>query len=308
MNPQPILSVLVLEFGWKRIVTASATTTESNPREFVVYTDESDKDGKYFSNFYGGALVRSTDLREVIERLEASKRRLNLFQEVKWQKVTANYLQKYVELMGEFFDLVAADKIKVRIMFTQNRFVPKGLTPEQRRIGYYLLYFQFLKHAFGLPFANRVSSPISVRLNLDQLPNNREQNATFKGYVLGLNLNPRFRAARVGFRADQIAEVRSHDHVLMQCLDVALGAICFRLNDKHKDKPAGERIRGKKTIAKEKLYKFLLGRIRGIRPGFNIGDTTGKDGDWSNLWNHSYRHWKFIPKDHDIDGTRDKPK
>ncbi len=30
-------------------------------REFVIYTDESDKDGRYFSNFYGGALVRSTE-------------------------------------------------------------------------------------------------------------------------------------------------------------------------------------------------------------------------------------------------------
>lgn len=282
-------------------------TIKTSPREFVIYTDESDKDGRYFSNFYGGVLVRSTDLRETIERLEACKQRLNLFGEVKWQKVTANYLEKYVELMDEFFDLVTADKVKVRIMFTQNRFVPKGLTPEQRRIGYYLLYYQFLKHAFGLPFANRGSESVSVRLNLDQLPNNREQNAMFKGYVLGLNLNPQFRAARISFRADQIAEVSSHDHVLMQCLDVVLGAMCFRLNDKHKEKPAGQRLRGKKTIAKEKLYKFLHGRIRAIRRGFNIGDTTGKDGDWSNLWNHSYRHWKFIPKDHEIDATKDKP-
>ena len=287
---------------------ASKAVARRRPREFIIYTDESEKDGKYFSNFYGGLLVRSTDLRNAIEGLEACKLRLNLFGEVKWQKVTANYLGKYIELMGEFFDLVANDKVKVRIMFTHNRFVPTGLTPEQRRIEYYLLYYQLLKHAFGLPYSNPGPEPVHVRLNLDQLPNNREQNALFKAYILGLNRNPQFRGARVSFREDQIAEVSSHDHVLMQCLDIVLGAICFRLNDKHKEKPLGLRRRGNRTIAKEKLYKFLLSRIRQIYPGFNIGETTGKQGDWSNLWNHSYRHWKLIPQSHEIDEARSKRK
>ena len=277
-------------------------------REFVIYTDESDKDGKYFSNFYGGALVRSLDLRAVIDRLEARKQELNLFQEVKWQKVTANYLEKYIALMDTFFDLVVEDKIKVRIMFTQNRLVPTGLSPDQRRIEYYLLYYQLLKHAFGLSCSNRGPQPVSVRVNLDQLPSNRENNATFKSFIMGLNHNVQFRAARIRFRVDQIAEVDSHEHVLLQCVDVVLGAMCFRLNDKHKEKPPGQRLRGKRTIAKEKLYKFLLGRIRETRPGFNIGESTGKDGDWSNLWRHSYRHWKFIPKEHEVDETKSKPK
>ena len=47
--------------------------TPKTPREFVIYTDESDKDGKFFSNFYGGVLVRSTDLNDVINALEATR-------------------------------------------------------------------------------------------------------------------------------------------------------------------------------------------------------------------------------------------
>lgn len=171
-------------------VTGTKRDDAQHAREYVIYTDESDKDGKYFSNFYGGVLVRSTDLAEAISRLEARKRGLNLFQEIKWQKVTANYLEKYKSLMAEFFDMVAEDKLKVRIMFTQNRLVPTGLTTDQRRIEYYLLYYQFLKHAFGLPFSNPGRQPILVRLNLDWLPQNREENATFKSYVLRLNHNP----------------------------------------------------------------------------------------------------------------------
>jgi hypothetical protein len=279
-----------------------------SPRELVIYTDESDKEGKYFSNFYGGALVRSTDLAQVIQRLEDAKLAQNFFGEVKWQKVTSNYLDKYKALLGEFLDLVAEDRIKVRIMFTQNRLVPQGLTSEQRQNEFHLLYYQFLKHSFGLPYANDGRTPLRVRVNLDQLPANAEQNAAFKSFVLRLNHNPKFRAAKVAFAADQIAEVQSHDHVVLQCLDVVLGAMCFRLNDKHLEKPAGKKQRGKRTIAKEKLYRFLNARIRKIYPEFNVGQSTGMLGNPANRWNHPYCHWKFIPKDYQVDHTKNKPK
>jgi hypothetical protein len=57
--------------------------------EYVIYCDESEKTGKYFGNFYGGVLVRSKDLLDVIEALERKKEELNLGAEVKWTKVTA---------------------------------------------------------------------------------------------------------------------------------------------------------------------------------------------------------------------------
>jgi len=88
--------------------------------EFVIYTDESVKDGAYFSNFYGGVLVRSCDLEEVNERLASIKAEQNLHGELKWTKVTGNYLDKYIAVMNSFFDLVVSDLAKVRIMFTNN--------------------------------------------------------------------------------------------------------------------------------------------------------------------------------------------
>ncbi|HTW94758.1 MAG TPA: DUF3800 domain-containing protein, partial [Tepidisphaeraceae bacterium] len=278
------------------------------PRELVIYTDESDRDGRYFSNFYGGALVRSTDLALVIDQLERAKIKLHFHGEVKWQKVTENYLDKYKLLIDEFLDLVDADKVKIRVMFTQNRVVPKGLTHEQRQNEFHLLYYQFIKHAFGLQYANDGLQRLPIRLNLDQLPANREQIVAFKSFVLRLNQNPQFRAANVQFREDQIAEVASHDHVVMQCLDVVLGAMCFRLNNKHTEKPPGQRRRGKRTIAKEKLYKHVVGRIRKIHPNFNIGDSTGILGDVTNRWRQPYRHWKFTPTEHDLDDSKNKPK
>jgi hypothetical protein len=276
--------------------------------EYVIYTDESEKEGNFYSNFYGGVLVRSPDLQPVIACLEQEKARLNLHREVKWQRVTENYLEKYIALMDCFFNEVAAGRVKVRVMFTQNQFIPTGLSPEQRRAEYHLLYYQFMKHAFGLRYAGSAGQEILVRLNMDQLPDSREQNAQFKAYLLGLNRNPNLRNAGIHFQADQIAEVDSHDHVLLQCLDVVLGAMAFRLNDKHKERLPGKRRRGKRTIAKERLYKHIRARICQLYPNFNIGETTGKGGDWGNLWLHPYRHWKFIPAEHEIDATKTKRK
>jgi hypothetical protein len=273
--------------------------------EYIIYSDESEKKGKFYSNFYGGILVRSSDLQPVILRLEQCKARLNLHQEVKWQKVTENYLEKYQQLMDTFFDEIDAGTVKIRVMFTQNQFIPTGLSAQQRRAEYHVLYYQFIKHAFGLQFATG-DEAIHVRLNMDQLPDNREQNAQFKAYLLGLNRNPGFRNAGIRFRAEQIAEVHSHDHVLLQCLDVVLGAMAFRLNDKHKEKPPGKRRRGKRTIAKENLYKHIRARICRTYPNFNIGETTSRRGDWANLWRDPYRHWKFVPAEHQIDRSRTK--
>jgi hypothetical protein len=105
---------------------------------------------------------------------------------------------------------------------------------------------------------------------------------------------------------DNLVEVDSHEHILLQCLDVVLGAMQFRLNDGHKEKIPGERRRGKKTVAKEKLYKHINAHIQDIYPQFNIGITTGHKMDKANRWKHPYRHWLFTPDQWTPDYTRTK--
>jgi len=68
-------------------------------REYIIYADESEKKGRYYSNFYGGALVRSTDLVAAESPLAEGNLSLGFQGEVKWRKVTAQYLTKYLELM-----------------------------------------------------------------------------------------------------------------------------------------------------------------------------------------------------------------
>jgi hypothetical protein len=267
-------------------------------RELILYCDESDASGRHFANFYGGAVVESRHLAEVIARLSARKETLHFHGEVKWQKITENYAQKYMEFVDETFALMTEGKLKLRVMFTQNYFSAHRLTSEQRENGFFLLYYQFVKHAFGFRYAGTPGRATSVRIYFDKLPDTAEKCASFKGFVSGLSKWKSFRDAGMVIRQDQIAEVDSKDHVVLQALDVVLGAMQFRLNDKHLEKPEGSRVRGKRTIAKERVYKHINGCIRALYGGkqFNIGTSTGRP-EAAAAWQNPYRHWLFKPKD-----------
>lgn len=139
-------------------------------RELVVYADESTSAGAYYSNFYGGALVESAHLKEVVDRLEAAKLEQRFFGEVKWAKVTGNYLDKYINLVDVAFDLVEERKMKLRVMFTQNYRRAANLSDYHREHAYHILYYQFLKHAFGLEFAASRPARTRIRYYLDHLP------------------------------------------------------------------------------------------------------------------------------------------
>lgn len=265
------------------------------PKELIIYCDESVSQGSYFSNFYGGALVSSDHVDEVRTGLAEKKKELNLFGEVKWNKITWPYADKYIALIDAFFDLVEHDKVKLRIMFTQNQFKPRGLTKEQIEDGFFILYYLFIKHGFGLEFCNTDNHPIRLRLYLDQLPDTKEKAERFRRYISSLSQNPTYRHAKVTFPHDAITAVTSHDHDILQCLDIVLGSMQFRLNDKHLEKPVGEKRRGKRTRAKERVYKHINSRIQKIYKNFNIGISTGQPNGPIDRWRHKYRHWLFRP-------------
>jgi len=267
-------------------------------KEYIIFCDESERVGDFYSNFYGGVMVPGSDYKMISAKLNRVKSSQNLTGEVKWEKVSAGpYLDKYKALVDAFFDEVALGHLKVRIMFSQNAQVPQDLSPVHIDEQYFRLYYQFIKHAFGLKYMGASGSRSDLRLYFDKLPDTAERVAQFKGYLHGIQ---KASGMHVRIREANITEVDSHDHVLLQCVDVVLGSMAFRLNDKHKRMPPGKRIRGKRTRAKHDLYKAILGRICQIRPNFNVGITTGKK-DWNDLWRDPYRHWNFKPKGAEYD-------
>lgn len=266
--------------------------------EYIIYCDESNSNGPKFSDFFGGCIVNSKDWRLVTDALETKKKELNLFGELKWTKVTAQYLERYIDIIDLFFDFIQSGKIKVRIMFRNNADQPSSFAVRRSDDKYFKLYYQFLKHSFGLKNIPAMEEDIFVRIYLDQLPDTHEKCEAFKEYIRGLpaSWNAGRTRGKIRIRKDDVADVCSHDHVLLQCTDIVLGAMYFRLNELHLDKPIGSRRRGKRTIAKEKLYKHINRRICEILPNFNIGISTGARKYQNPTWELPYSHWKFVPR------------
>ena len=266
--------------------------------EYILYCDESSDEGPKCGDFFGGCLINSEDYDQIVNALETKKRELNLFGEIKWTKVTERYLDKYIEMMELFFSYVKEGKIRVRIMFRNIGDVPSMRYQHRDEEKYFKLYYQFIKHAFGFRYMPASEEPIYVRVYLDQLPDKATKCSAFKQYIQGIPNIKEFQDNVPMFRIREgdVAEVSSHEHVLLQCTDIVLGSMYFRLNDLHKAVPNGAHRRGKRTIAKEALYKFIHRQICLILPNFNIGISTGFREYENAAWEMPYRHWKFIPK------------
>jgi len=275
-------------------------------KEYIIFCDESEQKGNYYSNFFGGLIVGSSQYQLIKQKIECIKCELNIYGEMKWEKVTELYLERYSKVISILFEEIIKGNIRIRIMFRQNAYVPSGLTAEQIENEYFLLYYQFIKNAFGLKYVSSITDKsINLRIYLDKLPDTSEKSERFKSYLLALQKSKNFRKSII-IKKENITEVNSHDHVLLQCLDIVLGAIQFRLNNKHKNKISGSKKRGKRTIAKEKLYKFILKEIKKIHKNFNVGISTSLKGDYSQQWYSPYLHWNFVPKKSKFDNLLTK--
>jgi len=281
-------------------------------REYIIYCDESSEKGAWFSDFYGGALVRSEYLLEVITTLENKKKELNFNGEVKWSKVPGNkhYAKKYRDLIDCFFDLVGDGKVKIRIMFRQNTVRHINLTAEHHENKYFILYYLFLKQRFVLDCSPAIPGGVRVRIYPDQIPDTKEKLDRFRIFLARMSNRPQLVQRGISIAKENITDVVSHDHVILQCLDIVLGAMHFRLNDLDKKKTPGKAHREKRTREKAKLYKLINFRIRQIYPNFNVGVSTGQRQPDSR-WSDEYRHWRLMPRAKDrviMPGSKRKKK
>ena len=266
-----------------------------------IWLDESDKHGMYYSNFYGGILIESKNKDEVLSRMNNIIIQSGIIDEVKWQKVNAYHYEKYIQIIDELFNMGKEGLLKIRIFFRHNQYEPE-LSHEQRKEDYPILYYQFIKYAFGLVFCEDSEG---IRLYIDEIPLNQADKANFIRHLYGLNNDPEFKSMGIKFIDKGISEVNSKNHLPLQFIDLILGAICFKLNEKDKLKADGDEKPGKRTILKLKLYKHINSKIRELYPDFNIGISTPIKTE-KDRWLQIYRHWSFKPKNHIRDLSRTK--
>ena len=262
---------------------------------YYLWTDESDSTGKFYANFYGGILIKSEHYEEVHHRLSTVIEEVGLKgEEIKWQKVNDYTEERYEKIMDCLFDLLSEGKAKIRIFFRHRQFEAYSLDNEQKRHEYQILYYQFIKNDFGLIYSNPTSKNINVRLLIDDMPLKGPDREIFLKAIYHLNELRTFQKANIHINDGDVAEVNSKKHLPLQVMDVVLGSMCFRLNDKHKERGIDGK-RAKRNIAKEKLYIHIRKRIWKLYPGFNIGMTTPIN-QKADLWKLPYLHWNFVPK------------
>lgn len=277
------------------------------PERLIVFCDESVVKGPFYSHFYGGALVRAEDREDLEREIKAKKAELNLSGEVKWTKITENYADKYVQLVDFIFDLIDSGRLKIRIMFTQNMHVPPEFDDEKIDNQYFLLYYQFLKHAFGLRYWRQGDNfeTAEVSVYIDDPPQTGKKFSGFADYIASLSANPIFSQGGVSFPRSEIAKINSHNHSILQAVDIILGGIQSRLNEVHTKVVPPARRRSKRARAKEKVYKRIQQRIWCLYPNFNVGISTGHV-NVSDRWLHPYRHWNLRAHGSTIDRSRGK--
>jgi hypothetical protein len=273
--------------------------------QYIIYCDESADKGAFYSNFYGGALLRASDKPAVEAALVAAKKGIQ--GEAKWTKVNDREESAYIAFADKFLELIKQGMVKMRVMFTQNINSTDHVQDYEADAKYFKLYYQFVKHAFGLMYCNPDrKQTIRVAIYLDTCPDKADALDNFKNYLASLTVLPDFFNARVIVDKDDIAEVNSKEHIILQALDVITGAIQFKLNEHDKVLLPNKRRRGKRTRAKAKVYRHINQRLRDIRPGFNIGITTGQPDGPLSRWLHPYRHWCFKPHQSVVDRSRGK--
>lgn len=272
----------------------------------LIYCDESADKGPFYSDFYGGALLKLEHRERIEARLNATKVSAGIQGEAKWTKIGPHNEVAYRAFIDAIFALIGDGDLKLRIMFTQNINQTRHLKHDEDN-RFYLLYYQFIKHAFGLRYCNpEKTDPIYVTVYLDDAPDTKEKLDNFKDYLSSLSAFPILHDARVVIPKTDISEIDSKNHIILQAVDVVLGAMQFRLNEFHKEKPPGSKFRGKRTRAKERIYKHINAQIRALHPNFNIGASTGQPGGYTDRWSMPYRHWCFVPKGSVPDRTRGK--
>lgn len=173
----------------------------------------------------------------------------------------------------------------------------------------FLLYYQMIKHAFGIQHSNpNALDRVYFSILLDDVSDSDAKYEYFRGKLSGITDLAPFRGSNTFIPRAQIGQVDSKQHNIPQGLDIVLGSMYFRLNDLQKSKPEGAHRRGRRTIAKEALDKEINRQIRQGYPNFNIGASTGTANGLSDRWSHNYRHWRFRPSQFQIDQSAVKGK
>jgi hypothetical protein len=255
--------------------------------------------------FFGGIFGSQSLLgRLETDLIEIKKVKMLATTEIKWSSLKPAKLETYKQLVDCFFDHLDKKELTYRQMFRDRSFVfcneTGNTTSEKTELDVqFMLFYQFIKHAFGLeflPVQHDVIHEILVRLDGHSSQRHKDQ---LESYINQLN--------RLGGRNDIIVKasfIDSKSSNVLQLCDVIMGAAGSYGNKQHKLRSHGQRGMTKAQKPRFDLSKYIYNKIkeldakhRGSR-AFNWFESTGMQGQPEFKLHHKLRIWKYIPKNY----------
>jgi len=277
------------------------------PSVYDLYADEgwthSSPPLRRYWCFYGGVFGPEAALDRLDTALLAVIRRFGLRGEVKWSNLSEQNVECYISLVDTFFDVLRKEDIRYRQMFLDRSFVwlpQHGATPVSELESQFKLYYQFLKHAFGLRYlpVDRAEGAIRINLHLDN-HSNQDLKSRLIDFVANL---PRL-LGREDIQIN-VTFMESSKSRRLQICDLLMGAAGSHGNQMQKQRRGGRRGMSNKQRVRDRVCRHIYNHLRKLDSdtrntrAFNWFETTGHDGSKANRYHHKARVWKFIPARH----------
>ncbi len=226
--------------------------------------------------------------------------------EIKWKSLSEANYECYIEFVDTLFESILSGEVKFRQMFLDRTFVwqPKRDQAEITDIeSQFKLYYQFLKHAFGLKYLPRAAGvdqiELLVRLDNHSSQPNKEKLVDFCATL------PRI-LERHDVRVS-VSFLNSKKAPRIQVWDLLIGAAGSHGNRMHLKRSDGQRGMTKKQKLRDNFCKHVYQSLKNIdaqtrgSKAFNWFETTGLGTNFANFYEPNLRIRKFIPKQHLVD-------
>ncbi len=258
--------------------------------------------------FYGGIFGAEADIDRLETALMAVRAAAQRPGEVKWASVSSQNVRYYNDLLDAFFEHLRVHDLHYRQFFTSREHIAVRDTDERETMSdldvQFRLYYQFLKHCFGLQHLPPASTaaPHQILLRLDEHSSAKHRNRLMDHAG---RLPTRFQPARNDLRI-QTTFVRSQDFLRLQVCDLLMGAAGSYGNKKHEERKPGKRGMHETQRVRFELAQRIYNDLRAISctergtKAFNWFESTGRETQQDGL-THKVRIWKFLPRQYLVD-------
>jgi hypothetical protein len=278
---------------------------------YEIWADESwthggAKPNRYWC-FFGGVMGPQPDIERLDTELAKIFAMYKLQGEVGWAGLRAKNLPAYRALVDCFVDLLRRTDLHFRQIFLDRclvRLNPMGVVAPIADLDVqYLIYYQFLKHAFGLrylPIApNGERHRILIRLDDHSSQQHKDKLEEFV-VKLASTLSRRDLDFSVKFLSSEHAR-------RLQICDLMIGAAGSHGNKMHLRRDPDQRGMKPRQKVRHEMATYIYNKLRDLDKAergtgaFNWFETTGRDGSYDTMLTHKLRIWKFKPARYHID-------